>query len=80
MIDAAKTSTGLLYGGGFGQTVTQLHRHGHRLRLGLGRGLVIFFGIKYTIGLRVTEERSWRIDIDEHGNEAYAGSGIFSNQ
>ena len=39
------------------------------------------FGIKYTIGLRVTEEEELRgLDIDEHGNEAYAGFQIFSNQ
>jgi Amt family ammonium transporter len=81
VIDAAKTSTGLLYGGGFGQTITQLIGMATAFGWAFGCGLVIFFGIKYTIGLRVTEEEELRgLDIDEHGNEAYAGFQIFSNQ
>ena len=43
--------------------------------------MIIFLGIKFTMGLRVTEEEELRgLDIDEHGNEAYAGFQIFSNQ
>ena len=81
VIDAAKTSTGLLYGGGFGQTITQLIGMATAFGWAFGCGLVIFLGIKYTIGLRVTEEEELRgLDIDEHGNEAYAGFQIFSNQ
>jgi len=43
-------------------------------------GLVLFFTIKKTIGLRVTEkEELTGLDIDEHGTEAYAGFQIFQN-
>lgn len=41
-------------------------------------GLVIFSLIKFTIGLRATEEEELRgLDITEHGNEAYSGFQIF---
>ena len=37
-----------------------------------GTGLILFLAIKYTIGLRVTEEEEMAgLDISEHGNEAY---------
>ncbi|WP_020588825.1 ammonium transporter [Desulfobacter curvatus] len=37
-----------------------------------GTGLILFTAIKYTIGLRVTEEEEMAgLDISEHGNEAY---------
>ena len=37
-----------------------------------GTGLILFMAIKYTIGLRVTEEEEMAgLDISEHGNEAY---------
>nr|WP_320192622.1 ammonium transporter [uncultured Desulfobacter sp.] len=45
-----------------------------------GTGLILFLAIKYTIGLRVTEEEEMAgLDISEHGNEAYtmADSMIF---
>jgi len=45
-----------------------------------GTGLILFMAIKYTIGLRVTEEEEMAgLDISEHGNEAYtmADSMIF---
>ena len=81
MIDATKTSTGLLSGGGFGQTITQLIGIGTAFAWAFGCGMILFLGIKYTIGLRVSEEEELRgLDIDEHGNEAYAGFQIFSNQ
>ena len=39
-----------------------------------GTGLILFLGIKYTIGLRVTREEELEgLDSCEHGNEAYAG-------
>lgn len=42
-----------------------------------GTGLVLFLGIKYTIGLRVTEEEEAEgLDVTEHGNEAYSTFGI----
>ena len=81
VIDAAKTSTGLLYGGGTAQLVTQLIGMATAFAWAFGCGMILFLGIKYTMGLRVSEEEELRgLDIDEHGNEAYAGFQIFSNQ
>jgi Amt family ammonium transporter len=43
--------------------------------------LLIFYVIKKSIGLRVTEDEELRgLDIGEHGMEAYAGFQFFSNQ
>ena len=45
-----------------------------------GAGLVLFFAIKKTIGLRADENEERRgLDIGEHGMEAYSGFQIFSN-
>ena len=42
-----------------------------------GAGLILFLGIKYTIGLRVTEEEEIEgLDVTEHGNEAYTAFGL----
>lgn len=42
-----------------------------------GTGMVLFLGIKYTVGLRVSEEEEVAgLDRLEHGNEAYAGFQI----
>ncbi len=42
---------------------------------------LLFFVLKKTLGLRVTPEEELRgLDIDEHGQEAYAGFQIFSTQ
>ena len=42
-----------------------------------GTGIVLFFAIKYTIGLRASKEEEIEgLDINEHGNEAYAGFPI----
>lgn len=43
--------------------------------------LAIFFILKVTIGIRVDEEEEiLGLDLGEHGEEAYAGFQIFSNQ
>lgn len=45
-----------------------------------GTGLILFFTIKHTIGLRVSkEEEIMGLDIAEHGNEAYSGFPIDSH-
>lgn len=45
-----------------------------------GTGIVLFLGIKHTIGLRVTrEEEITGLDISEHGNEAYSGFPLDSH-
>ena len=42
---------------------------------------LIFYLLKRTIGIRVSEEEELRgLDLGEHGMEAYAGFQIFSNQ
>jgi len=42
-----------------------------------GCGLVLFLAIKHTVGLRVSaEEEEMGLDIQEHGNEAYAGLAL----
>ncbi|MDT8392168.1 MAG: ammonium transporter [Lentisphaeria bacterium] len=44
-----------------------------------GCGMILFNLIKFTIGLRASEEEEIRgLDIGEHGNEAYSGFQIFS--
>ncbi len=46
-----------------------------------GCGLLLFNLIKYTIGLRADKDEELRgLDICEHGNEAYSGFQIFTNQ
>ena len=46
-----------------------------------GLGLLLFFVIKKTIGLRVSEEEELRgLDIGEHGMEAYDGFQIFTTR
>jgi len=43
-------------------------------------GLLLFFIVKKTVGLRVSEKEELSgLDIDEHGTEAYAGFQIFQN-
>jgi|GEM_PF-2374924 len=45
-----------------------------------GTGLILFLGIKHTIGLRVTREQEITgLDISEHGNEAYSGFPLDSH-
>jgi Amt family ammonium transporter len=42
---------------------------------------MLLYALKATMGLRVTESEERRgLDIDEHGQEAYGGFQIFSNQ
>lgn len=42
-----------------------------------GTGLLLFLGIKHTIGLRVSRDEEMEgLDATEHGNEAYAGFQI----
>jgi Amt family ammonium transporter len=73
------SSSGLFYGGGFAQLVTQLIGVATAFAWAFGLGLVLFFIIKKTIGLRVSREEELRgLDVGEHGMEAYAGFQIFS--
>lgn len=65
---------GLLVGGDAKQLMIQLTGVGAVMAWGLITGAICFLGIKYTIGLRVTEvEEHEGLDMGEHGNEAYHG-------
>ncbi len=77
----AESSTGLFHGGGMSQMVSQLIGAGSAFVWAFGLGLVLFFTIKKTIGLRASKEVELRgLDIEEHGMEAYSGFQIFSTQ
>jgi len=71
--------TGLFCGGGLKQLGVQTLGAGAAFVWAFGLGLVLFYAIKATIGLRVTsEEEAKGLDIGEHGMEAYAGFQIFT--
>ena len=65
---------GLFYGGGTTQLINQAIGVGAVFAWAVGGGLVLFYGLKYTIGLRVKpEEEIEGLDIGEHGYGAYHG-------
>jgi Amt family ammonium transporter len=71
--------TGLFYGGGIKQLGVQALGAGAAFLWAFGLGLVLFYAIKATIGLRVTPEEELKgLDIGEHGMEAYSGFQIFT--
>lgn len=66
------TNGGLFYGGGAGLLTTQAIGVGAVAAWGLGLGLILFYAIKYTIGIRVTaKEEENGLDYYEHGESAY---------
>jgi len=71
---------GLFYGGGLGQLGVQALGVLAYFVWTFGLGLVLFFIIKKTIGLRVSEkEEREGLDISEHSSDSYHGFQIFSN-
>jgi Amt family ammonium transporter len=81
VLGTAEKSTGLFYGGGISQLVTQIIGIASYGAWAFGLGLLLFFVIKKTMGLRVSKEEELKgLDLIEHGNDAYAGFQIFSNQ
>jgi Amt family ammonium transporter len=65
---------GLLYGGGLEQFGVQAIGVGVAFVWAFGLGLVLFFAIRKTIGLRVSKDEELRgLDVGEHGMEAYSG-------
>lgn len=71
--------TGLFYGGGFGQTITQCIGVGSVFVWAFGMGYIVFSAIKVIMGLRVSREEELKgLDICEHGSEAYNGFQIFT--
>jgi Amt family ammonium transporter len=72
---------GLFYGGGFKQFGVQILGAGTAFIWAFGLGLVLFWILSKTVGLRVTPEEELKgLDIGEHGNEAYAGFQVFSTE
>jgi Amt family ammonium transporter len=72
---------GVFYGGGFKLFGVQAIGVATAFAWAFGLGLILFFLIKKTIGLRVTPEEELRgLDISEHGMEAYSGFQIFTTQ
>jgi Amt family ammonium transporter len=70
---------GLFYGGGFKQLGIQILGAGTAFVWAFGLGLILFWIISKTVGLRVSAEEEMKgLDIGEHGMEAYSGFQIFS--
>ena len=71
--------TGLFYGGGFGQTMTQIIGAGAVFVWAFGMGYVAFSAVKVIMGLRVSREEELKgLDICEHGSESYNGFQIYT--
>lgn len=70
---------GLFYGGGFKLLGIQALGVLAAFVWAFGLGLLLFYVIKKTVGLRVSEEEELQgLDIGEHGMEAYSGFQIFT--
>jgi len=71
--------SGLFYGGGLKQLGVQALGAGAAFVWAFGLGLILFYTISKTIGLRVTPEEEMKgLDIGEHGMEAYSGFQVFT--
>lgn len=67
-----KTEGGLLLGGGAGQVISQLIGIGTAFAWTFPTCLILFYAIKMTVGLRVSEEEEIQgLDLSEHGMEGY---------
>jgi Amt family ammonium transporter len=63
---------GLFFGGGFGQLWTQIIGVSAVFAFAFCVAFAIFYVIKITVGLRVTEEEELKgLDVGEHGHESY---------
>ena len=75
------SATGLFYGGGTEILVTQIIGAAAVFAWAFGTGLVLFYLLKVTIGVRVNQEEELKgLDITEHGMESYNGFQIFTNE
>jgi Amt family ammonium transporter len=73
-------TAGLLNGGGWGQLGIQALGMAAIIGWVVVTAGILFFGLKYTIGLRVNEaEEMAGLDIGEHGVNSYSGIGILSS-
>ena len=81
VLKIADANTGLFYGGGFHTTGVQLLGIAAYGTWAFILGMVTFVILKKTTGLRVSAEEELKgLDITEHGNDAYAGFQIFTNE
>lgn len=72
---------GLFYGGGIQLLGVQALGVITAFFWAFGLGMLLFYGIKATLGLRVTREEELQgLDIGEHGMEGYSGFQIFTTQ
>ncbi|HON52664.1 MAG TPA: ammonium transporter [Bacteroidales bacterium] len=72
MVGAFAVEGGLFYGGGFKYIVTQLTGVAAVAAWSIGTGLILFYGLKYLIGIRVSrKEEENGLDYYEHGEKAY---------
>ncbi|GBR76244.1 ammonium transporter [Candidatus Termititenax persephonae] len=72
---------GLLFGGGLSQLLVQLEGIIAVAVWTIITSSLVFLAAKYLIGLRVSREVELKgLDVPEHGQEAYAGFEIFSNE
>ncbi|MDZ7674664.1 MAG: ammonium transporter [Acidimicrobiales bacterium] len=68
-----REEVGLIYGGGIDQLSTQALMVGVHFVFVFGAAYLLFTAIKYTVGLRVTEEEEIAgLDVEEHGHLGYA--------
>ena len=81
VLKIAEANTGLFYGGGFHATAVQLLGIAAYGGWAFVLGMITFLTLKKTVGLRVSAEEELKgLDITEHGNDAYAGFQIFTNE
>lgn len=72
MVGFFSTSGGVFYGKGFDLLISQLIGIGAVAAWVFIAATILFFGIKYTMGLRVTaREEEEGLDVYEHGESAY---------
>lgn len=72
VLGIGNANTGLFFGGGANQLMSQLIGVVSFMAWGLVCGFILFTIIKKTVGLRVTEQEEYvGLDLEEHGLEAY---------
>lgn len=70
-----------IFGGPDYSVVTQLIGVLAAGALAFPAALLLFLGLKYTVGIRVDEEDEYKgLDIAEHGQEAYGGFSVFTTE
>ncbi len=81
VLQIGEANTGLFYGGGISQLISQFIGASVAFVWAFGLGLALFLALKHTMGLRVSEKEEIQgLDIGEHGMESYAGFQIFMTE